>query len=51
MCVPVIVKFCIRVQVNLSQVIERLHCSEINFAIDFNPLVLHQANYHTMEKN
>lgn len=32
--VPFIVKFCMRVQVNLRQVIGRLDCSEINFAID-----------------
>lgn len=47
---PVIVEFCMRVQVNLRQVIGRLDCSEINFAIDFSLIVLHQADYHTMEK-
>lgn len=37
---PVIVKFCMRVQVNLRQVIGRVDCSEINFAIYFSVLVL-----------
>lgn len=34
----VVVKFCMRVQVILRQVIGTLDCSEINFAIDLSPL-------------